>query len=266
MSFLSRFTYKNAKANKVRALKSRVVNEDAINSAEFLESNPQAVAPDKTFFHRFFGDRVRLMEKGLVRNRKKRARSGSDGGDGDDEDAIDVFADKLAEDLLTSAGGDDPDMDDVDDDDMDDADDDFTGGDFEDDFEDGEDDASMVDFDDENSGEEDGSEGGDFEGLTAYGDDASQDDYKQVKVQKSITKSKPKAQGKTPKDAKAQGVKGKVKNVTSDFADAKEYEDIMEEIVRFHSQQRPEGDVDGAVDKGELRPSATKTKKQKLKR
>jgi hypothetical protein len=265
-SFLSRFSYKNAKANKTRALKSRVINEEAINSTDFIYTSAESVAPDKTFFHKFFGARVSLLEQGLVRNRahKKHARGEDD--EEDEEDGIDRFADKLAADLLASSGqGDDPDMDDLDneDDDFDNGedygDDDFNEVDGRNLSDDEEDDNNNNDDDDDDDDDDEGVVGqfDDFEipsgmedetddmdeaELMAYGDDDA-DDVEDLPV---VISTKKKGNGKKASTAivaeKLAGLKRKKsKSGLGDFADSTEYEDIMDQIVRFHSQNNDDG-------------------------
>ena len=206
-SFLNRFSYKNAKAGKAKSLKSRVSNEDSINDPSFINAPAYSIPPDKAFFHKYFGSRVRLMEQGLLKLRTKKKLQGSGS---DDEEGVDRFADKLAEDLITS-GFDNPDMDD-DDDENDDA-RDFGGGNFE----------LATGLDDED-------ESPDWEGAAA---EDTADDSMSAAAERDEIYEEPLAYG-DEEEEKRGDAKNKRKR-ENDFADAEEYEKIMDEIVQFHS-------------------------------
>ena len=214
-------------------MKSRVINEEAINSSEFTALPSSAVAPDKAFFHRFFGSRAGLIEKGLVSKsvRRKSKSEDADDEDGDlGEEGIDRFADKLAEDLMASSGAGDPDVDD----------DDFEGlGSGDDNDDDGDDGGLEFDADDgEGMDDEDVDEEGDYDQLVAYGDEvemvneeSDQNESSRSMVSKGARKRHlniPKAESKDKKKKKSE----------SGFADAAEYEDIMEQIVQYHAANK----------------------------
>lgn len=198
------------------------MNEEAINSSEFILSKD--VAPHKAFFHKFFATRAQMVEQGYIKNRSKKKKA-SVAGEEDEEDELDRFADKLAEDLMTSAGGDDPDADDMDDFDLDGADESEDGG---------EGGGSLGDL--EGDGENASDVGAEYE-LMAFGDDEDDDTdgdeleevEEESKPQKGALKGALKTTGKQP-------IVGKKRKESSgsDFADAAEYEDIMEQIVQFH--------------------------------
>jgi hypothetical protein len=131
-AFLNRLSYKNAK--------KRESNNEGGKSADLpVNLNPQLtgavetgapVAPDKVFFHKYFGARTHLLEAGRSRDRSRNKHRADDGdAEGDDEEeAMDRYADTLAENLMRSNQPDDDDFSvgDVDDDDSDDD-----GGDFD---------------------------------------------------------------------------------------------------------------------------------------
>jgi ribosome biogenesis protein MAK21 len=150
-AFLDRFAYKNPKLkNKDGKSGLPAAEKDGeelpINlSAEMLKAaDISAIAPEKQFFYKYFGDREKLREEGRSRDRSRNRRHGADEDEGfenesemgdaaldRDEAEIDAFADKLAEELMASGAGEytDPDIDDFDedfdeDDDMDDDEDD----------------------------------------------------------------------------------------------------------------------------------------------
>ena len=222
-SFLNRFSYKNAKAGKTRSLKSRVSNEDSINTTTFIEAPAYSIPPDKAFFHKYFGSRVRMMEQGLLKlNLKKK----SDDSGSDDEEGVDRFADKLAEELMTSAFG-NPDMDD---------DDDYENEDFS---------ASADNLRDTNfelaAGLDDENGSPNWE---AAAEDAFDDSMEAAADEDDEIYEEPLAYGDEEETkssnirsydrAKNKDARGKRKRV-DDFADADEYEKIMDEIVQFHS-------------------------------
>lgn len=112
-AFLNRFAYKNPKkqhSDKIR--RPQAVGEEPLNTASFLKTTLSEVAPDKKFFHKFFGEKEKLRVEGRSRDRSRRRQHDDDGGDDDasmgsdddevnfDEKAIDKFATKLAEDMM----------------------------------------------------------------------------------------------------------------------------------------------------------------------
>lgn len=207
-SFLNRFSYKNAKAGKTKALKSRVAIEDSINSSSFIRAPAQSIAPDKAFFHKFFGSRIRMMEQGLVKMRFKKSNSNPDV---DHEEEMDRFADELAENLITS-GFEDPDMDDYD-----------NLGSFDTNFHDND---AEGNFEDEYEARDSD------EGRENIPDDT------EYEIEEPIP------YGDTDLDARSEEAEinasqnddSKAKRKRDDFADAEEYEEIMDEIVQFHTR------------------------------
>ena len=164
-AFLNRFAYKNPKkqhSDKIR--RPQAMGEEPLNTTSFLKSNLVDIAPDKIFFHKFFGEKEKLRVEGKSRDRSKRKEHDDDGGDNDsmgsddddevdfDEKAIDKYATKLAEDMMRdnddgididddySDSGDDSNDDDENDDD--DGDEDFDMG-----GSDNEEESSAFDFD-----------------------------------------------------------------------------------------------------------------------
>jgi ribosome biogenesis protein MAK21 len=162
-SFLNRFAYKNPKKQATDSKKHvQAPEEEPINTYEFIHQKASQIAPDKMFFYKFFGEKEKLKQEGKIRDRsrkKKGLMEDGDGGDGydgegsDDEQEIDMFATKLAEDMIKGAKGgmDDPDMDDISDDDMDDEEDDEDEEGDDMDFSEDDDD-DMEDDDDEEGG------------------------------------------------------------------------------------------------------------------
>ena len=163
-AFLNRFAYKNPKkhhSDKIR--RPQAVGEEPLNTTSFLKSNLSEVAPDKIFFHKFFGEKEKLRVEGKSRDRSKRRELDDDGGDDDsigsdedeinfDEKAIDKFATKLAEDMMRDNDDDidiDDDYSDSDNDSNDEGndDDDDDVEDFDMGGSDDEDESSAVDFD-----------------------------------------------------------------------------------------------------------------------
>jgi ribosome biogenesis protein MAK21 len=123
-AFLNRFAYKNPKkqhSDKIR--RPQAIGEEPLNTTSFLKSSLADIAPDKIFFHKFFGEKEKLRMEGKSRDRSKRKQLDSDDeGDNEsvgsdeevnfDEKAIDKFATKLAEDMMR----DNDDLVDIDDD------------------------------------------------------------------------------------------------------------------------------------------------------
>jgi len=131
-AFLNRFAFKNPKKSVSDKIKRQMPTpEQPLNTAIFADKKYENVAPDKKFFHKFFGQRNKLAKEGKLRDRsaRKKGRTGEDdkddGGDADDnsdlgsdfgEEAIDRFADRLAEGMIDEyAANEGPDMDDMED-------------------------------------------------------------------------------------------------------------------------------------------------------
>lgn len=193
-SFLNRFAYKNPKKKHMDTHRPHPHEEEPINMIAGSISEA-IVAPDKAFFHKYFGDRAKLTEEGKVRNRQKK-RNADDNSELD-EDEIDAYADKLAEDLLR---GDDEGPD-IDDDDEDMSDDDFDKAGDDSDAMDSDDGIDMpMDFDD----------AGDF------AEPGSDEDFEEEEEEED----------EAPKKEK----KKKRNNVTA-FASAEDYEQEMDAIM-----------------------------------
>jgi len=109
-SFLDRLSYKHSKKqsrNKKGSTEEEVpINLDSQINTVFDES-AAVVAPDKVFFHKYFGSRIQLREEGRSRDRSRNKGRG-DGDDSDEEsdanseDEMDAFADKLMNDAMKS--------------------------------------------------------------------------------------------------------------------------------------------------------------------
>jgi ribosome biogenesis protein MAK21 len=233
-AFLNRFAYKNPKKQHSEKMRRpQPIAEEPLNAASFLKSSLSEVAPDKIFFHKFFGEKAKLLAEGKSRDRSKRKKhDGDDEGDesdGDDdgvdfdEKAIDKYATKLAEDMLRD-NEDDADIDD-----------DFS--DFDDDVEDKEDfSIGSASDEDESDGEEDfnGSEtlkGGKEDAYDSEGDseiDSLFSEEEEDDLALAFSEG-----GPTSKNgAKSKNTRGKRKSEEmSDFASAEDYEETMEQIV-----------------------------------
>jgi ribosome biogenesis protein MAK21 len=152
-AFLNRFAFKNPKLKDSKKIRRALPTpEQPLNNAEFVQSSISEVDGDKRFFHRFFGQRLKLRSEGKSRDRSKRRRVGdpedsldeSDDDDGEDmfspsgvdsgdemgsvdaeEEEIDKYADSLAEKLMRdhAKGDDNPDMDDFSEESLEDDDD-----------------------------------------------------------------------------------------------------------------------------------------------
>jgi ribosome biogenesis protein MAK21 len=202
-AFLNRFAYKNPKkqhSDKIR--RPQAIGEEPLNTTSFLRSSLADIAPDKIFFHKFFGEKEKLRMEGKSRDRSKRKQLDSDdegdnesvGSDDEvnfDEKAIDKFATKLAEDMMR----DNDDLVDIDDDFSDSGDsegdsvgDSDGGEDFDMGGSDEESESGAVDFEDfkKEKSKKDAAKGGkaktkadkskDEYELTAYGDDDEDED------------------------------------------------------------------------------------------
>jgi ribosome biogenesis protein MAK21 len=265
-SFLNRFSYKNPKKSQVdvRRRRSQASAEDPMNllaSSANADAGDSAVAPDKMFFYKFFGDRSRLRAEGKSRNRSRHKKSEDDDDDDDDnsdlgsdfgEEAIDRFADKLADDLMQD--NDDEDLDvDIDEDDDDDDDDDVDyGAEVDEDDSDGEEgrfagageededmdgDSGLQRWEDSDGDDvgsdvdEDGmGEGLDMEGVDS--DDSALDFSDFLEKQQKKGKGGGKADKKAAKSVKTK--KRKAPAGGSVFATADSFEDEMEAAVAAH--------------------------------
>lgn len=248
MAFLNRFAYKNPKkatSEKTRASRPSGT-EKPMNDLAFMEKESSNVAPDKTFFHKFFGERSRLQQEGKARIRKKKnTKDGDEDSDpGMEETQMDIFADKLAEDMMRdharSQGMDDPDMDD-----------------FSDDGSDGEDDDSSSNsssgsvqkkpnnYLNNEQGNEDGSEDGKKSDGDANSDDDDADDGAEDDEEEDDDDddddSVMEFGGDSDSDMEMEDTKARSKSGMrkarkknkggGDFADATDYEEEMDAIV-----------------------------------
>lgn len=264
-AFLNRFAYKNPKkqhSDKIR--RPQATGEEPLNTTTFMQSSISDIAPDKLFFHKFFGEKEKLRAEGKSRDRSKHKRVDDDDEDGGsigsddevdfDERAIDKFATKLAEDMMH------------DNDDLVDIDDDFSDSGGEDGFDmDGDDgsESNAVDFEEfkeerskkgtKTKKHEPDDESDDGYELTAYGDDdddeeslmgadsddgSGSDDMEEdgddldLAFADEPSMSTSRRQGAHAKKTTASRKSG---GDMSDFASAEDYEDTMEEIVGRYS-------------------------------
>ena len=228
-AFLNRFAYKNPKKQHSEKMRRpQPIAEEPLNTVSFLKSSLSEVAPDKIFFHKFFGEKAKLLAEGKSRDRSKRKKhDGDDEGDesdGDDDEvdfdekAIDKYATKLAEDMLR----DNEDLADIDDDFSDFGEDADDAEDFNMDSASDEDELDAVDFEDSEmpKGRKEDSDESEIDSLVS---DDDEDDLALAFSEGGPT---------SRKVSKVKKAKGK-RNATdmSDFASADDYEDTMEQIV-----------------------------------
>ncbi len=123
-SFLDKIAFRNPKKH-VKVTRKREdrhgAGEKSLqysgNALKFASVPLEMVRPDEVFFHRFFRERERRDDAGLSRRRRKKGlKTNQDNGKlgnvntedtdeaGEEDGEIDVFADKLAEGLMQSAG------------------------------------------------------------------------------------------------------------------------------------------------------------------
>ena len=235
-AFLNRFSYKNPKTRNMEKVHRPLPKaEDPVNSEMFVGAEADSVSPDKAFFHKYFGARIRLLGEGKIRDRSRRKADDDEdeeeGGSGDeerenapkaqkdDEAEIDKYADTLAEELMRSAAGNQFNKADIDDDldfssddeNSDDDDEDGAEGDFEGGDEDMVEDDELDEYGDldRDADDSDGESGKDMDFQ-----DFSDDDFSEEEIE----------------------VRGKGKKRKSDddvFASAEDYEDDMEEIMQL---------------------------------
>ncbi|CAM9148871.1 unnamed protein product, partial [Ectocarpus fasciculatus] len=134
-AFLNRFSYKNPKTRNMEKVHRPLPKaEDPVNSEMFVGADADSVSPDKAFFHKYFGARIRLLGEGKIKDRSRHKAdddededeegSGDEGEKAakapkvqkDDEAEIDEYADELAEELMRSAAGNQFNKADIDDD------------------------------------------------------------------------------------------------------------------------------------------------------
>ena len=202
-SFLNRFAYKNPKKSQfeLRRKRSQTSQEEPVNSMQIQDMGKGDIAPEKEFFRKFFSDRSRLREKGLSRDRSRHKEKSEDGGEsGSDfeEDEMDKFADKLALDLMASAGNGPADIDDDDD--------------------------LMSDNDNDNDSQSDDENGGDdMDGANFVDEFSSDDDEQEVELDEDS-------------DIEHDTIRrSKKRSLDDQFASAESYEEDMEAIVNAHS-------------------------------
>ena len=247
-AFLNRFAYKNPKKQHSEKMRRpQPIAEEPLNTASFLKSSLAEVAPDKIFFHKFFGEKAKLLAEGKSRDRSKRKKhDGDDEGDesdGDDDEvdfdekAIDKYATKLAEDMLR----DNEDLADIDDDFSDFGEDVEDEEDFNMDSASDEDDSDAMNFDDSETPEGRQEDVDESEASSPVSEEDEDD------LALAFSEGGPTAR----KGFKVRATKGKRNTMDmSDFASADDYEDTMEQIVdRFSNgydrpnETRPIGDV-----------------------
>lgn len=115
--FLNRLSYKNPKKRSHKDNQDRRGDSIPINKEVLpMDADVSSMAPDKIFFHKYFGLRTQLLESGKSRVRSRNRHKQGDVSDEsdvdiDDEADFDKYADELANNMLRSNN---PDMDDVD--------------------------------------------------------------------------------------------------------------------------------------------------------
>lgn len=231
-AFLNRFSYKNPKTRNMEKVHRPLPKaEDPVNSEMFVGADADSVSPDKAFFHKYFGARIRLLGEGKIKDRSRHKAdddededeegSGDEGEKAakapkvqkDDEAEIDEYADELAEELMRSAAGNQFNKADIDDDldfssDGDDNSDDEDAGDG--DMEEDEEEYGDMPRDPEDSdGEDESGEEMDFQ-------DFSDEDFSE-----------------DGDDIEVRGRGKKRKNDDDVFASAEDYEYDMEEIMQL---------------------------------
>ena len=220
-SFLNRFSYKNPKKRNMDKVHRPLPKpEEPINSLFSDEMAPQIVAPDKAFFHKYFGDRVRLVSEGKLKNRSKQKADDENMSDVDyDEAEIDKFADTLAENLMKSAAGGaaiDLDDDSIEDDDVDDADADAVEN-------------NVFSADEDEFDAEDGELVGKVDGDPEFGIDFDEEEDIAFEEEEKISR---KRKNKQQKDGNRKSKKSKHHEDDDEFADADGYEVEMEDIIQ----------------------------------
>ena len=246
-SFLNRFAYKNPKKTQfeMRRKRSQAAQEEPMNSKVFQDMEASDIAPEKEFFHKYFFDRSRLRDEGLSRNRSRHKEKTGDEEDADlsdfEEEEMDKFADKLALDLMASAGNGPADIDD------------------DEDFMDGEESGDDHESDDEENVEmsammQEGMDSDeDDEDAEDFGDEFTEDDEDFVDDFGEDSEDEPVPAKKSGKRKKGGG---------SEFASAEDYEEEMEAIVSKHVVQSSTHSI-GNEDDSEEEPRAKKSKKNK---
>lgn len=239
-AFLDRFAYKHPKQQVADRLQqrrgARRTDEQPINS-EFSESDQtqskDMIAPEKHFFHKYFGERSALLAAGKMRKRNKARAEGEGDSDDDelDEDEVDAFADQLAEGLVKSSAHNDGD----------------DGEDWpeEDDGEGDDSDAGAEDWDEA----ADAVDLEDFRASTKMnkrprdddGDDSMDEDMPEV-YRDSDEEGMEEDGWEEEEEVPAKGKKGKKadqapkkKARSNEFADADDFEEEMEANVKAHS-------------------------------
>jgi ribosome biogenesis protein MAK21 len=268
-SFLNRFSYKNPKTKHLDNISRKMAApEEPVNTEAFIGAPESAVAPDKAFFHKFFGARARLINEGKIKDRSRHKDEDEEGID--EEEEMDRFADSLADNLLRSAMGNvDGDIDFAEDfkkqiESI--SDDESSSGSGEDDSIDGDDRPSrsdkrgsrthneddeeeeVMEFTDEDEDAELGEDDADDDSVSIELDDDSSDDgYGHITAGKSQGGKKGKS-GRDDTYAEPSAKKRKRLKVEEGggddvFADAAEFENEMDDIMRQVSQEPKKSDV-----------------------
>lgn len=183
-AFLDRLSYKNSKkqtrAKKTDTEEDVPINLDSKVNSAFDDEMSSVVAPDKVFFHKYFGSRIQLREEGRSRDRTRHKSSKAEDGDSDaedvnSEDEMDAYTDKLMEAAMKSNQPIDVDDEDYDsNEDMDGDDSGSEGGDLPSDV-----DNDMDGLDDSDDGEDSEEEDGDdiFAEAPVSDDETDMDQY-----------------------------------------------------------------------------------------
>ena len=252
-AFLNRFSYKNPKTRNIEKVHRPLPKaEDPVNSELFIGEDAESISPDKAFFHKYFGSRMRLLGEGKLKDRSRRKvdeeHSEEESGDDMDEDGtmqnagdeeeIDKYADTLAEQLMKSAAGNEFNRPDIDDD-LDFSEDDDSSG-----------SESMHDCDSgsENNGAYNDLSEDSMDGLSDSEDDEMPSEFF---VEDEEDFDAENATRKTKKRKKDNDV----------FASAEDFENDMEDIIQF-VQSREENTKHEFEDQTTERPVRKKSKKQ----
>lgn len=305
-AFLNRFAYKNPKKKRETDTSSNKTkqhlscDEEPINlvldPTNSTGESSSALSTDKLFFYKYFTEREKLRSEGKVRNRSKKNKSShadDEDLDENDEDAMDMFADKLADDMMKNhAKSINPDDDDSTQGDYESDDDLFQeqneSSDNNDDVDDGEEDDesdSDMDFDDfakkHSNKRSNGklsqvrdSNKGKKSAALLNDDDDSDDGYELANYDSDEDTSHQlsktcMSKGSARKDVNSNKNKKRSKDTgsddMSDFAEAEDYEEEIDELMqkRFGSTNRNENE--GVTDPtiNQLKVSKSKRRRQK---
>lgn len=260
-AFLNRFSYKNPKTRNMDKVHRPLPKaEDPVNSEMFVGAPEDSISPDKAFFHKYFGARIRLLGEGKLKDKSHRKKEDSDdeGGpdvDGnadefelataDDEAEIDKYADTLAEQMIKSFEGNKYNQADIDDEFNFSSDSDSSAESGSAAVDDDDNDADLFKEEVLDSAGSVSDDASDFEGEILDSDDMDGEDTFEENMSDIVDDV-----------VHAKGAANKRKKSEMDvFASADDYEEDMEEIMKIVSS-KPE-------DKGGESDKNRKCKKQK---